>query len=130
MDYLPKGGRCCSRDSVDVGVLPIMITITLLLSFTLSCMCRRGNLLHVACHSLGLNATFVRPPSQTAPGGAAVRKHVEPDSPVAREEPAEAILLLMGPPALCGSFCVYGGWVGGPGHENDVRLVSRCLYFY
>lgn len=34
----------------------------------------------------------------------------------------------MGPPALCGSYSVYGGWVGGPGRESDVRLVSRDLH--
>lgn len=52
-----------------------------------------------------------------------MRKAAELDSPAARTEPAGAVLLLMGPPAPCGSVCVYGGWVGGPGREGDVRLV-------
>lgn len=53
-----------------------------------------------------------------------MRKHVERDSPILRTEPEGAVLLLIGPQSPCGSYCVYGGWVGGPGRETDVRLVS------
>ena len=53
-----------------------------------------------------------------------MRTNADPSSPVARTEPPGAVLLLMGPPSPCGSFCVYGGWVGGPGRERDARLVS------
>lgn len=54
-----------------------------------------------------------------------VRKDVTQGSLPLRTEPHDAVLLLMAPPAPCGSFFVYGGWVGGPGQEDDVRLVRN-----
>lgn len=54
-----------------------------------------------------------------------MRKDVKQGSPALRTEPHNAVLLLMAPTAPCGSFFVYGGWVGGPGQEDDVRLVRR-----
>lgn len=62
---------------------------------------------------------------QVAAGGATVRKGIDRNSTFARMEPPGAVLLLMGPSAPCGSFCVYGGWVGGPGREEQVRLVRE-----
>lgn len=54
-----------------------------------------------------------------------MRKDIKQDSPALRTEPAESVLLLMTAPSPCGSFLVYGGWVGGPGREGDVRLVRE-----
>eukprot|EP00903_Cladosiphon_okamuranus_P020911 g19203.t1 len=56
--------------------------------------------------------------------GASVRKHTNRDAAVLRVEPPDSVLLLMAPPAPCGSLFVYGGWVGGPGREGEVRLVE------
>lgn len=52
-----------------------------------------------------------------------MRKDLDRDSRVLRTDPASSVMLLMAPPAPCGSFLVYGGWVGGPGREGDVKLV-------
>lgn len=71
---------------------------------------------------------FVYHTMQTASGGTNVRKTVEPLSEILRTEPKDAVLLLLSPQAPCGSFFVYGGWVGGPGRESDVRLVSRVAW--
>ncbi|CAM9756025.1 unnamed protein product [Ascophyllum nodosum] len=56
--------------------------------------------------------------------GTVVRSGVNPNAAPSRIESCGSTMLLMAPPAPCGSFAVYGGWVGGPGRQGEVRLVD------
>ena len=63
--------------------------------------------------------------------GTVVRSGVNPNAAPSRIESCGSTMLLMAPPAPCGSFAVYGGWVGGPGRQGEVRLVRpRLLHIF
>lgn len=95
------------------------------------CMCGDGELwgcqvLHRVLTSpvaAVVDAPFCLSP-QMAREGAPVRKHLEQDSAIVRREPFDSVVLLMGSPTACGSYRVCGGYIAGPGRENDIRLVS------